>query len=132
MHNKEFDSLRTAFNFAKYLKNVIVKVTDFETSAAKANLAEELLSVQIKFIKSLICSKLARPNLTPDMISSINNRSQQCSQRIVEDSLFSDENKLEEHIEFQIEDIVITHKRKIRNEIINDKESSEEEIFDNL
>lgn len=76
----KIDSLHNACNnrknqFAEFMKNCIVKVADLETSIAKINLAEELLKAMVTFCESLICSKLARPNLTPEVISAINSRS---------------------------------------------------------
>ena len=68
VRTKELDSLRSLFDngkeqFTSFVKNVIVKVADLETSIAKVTLAEELFKIQIKFCKSLMCSKLVRPYL---------------------------------------------------------------------
>ena len=99
-----------------------------ETSITKINLAEELFRAQVKFCKSLIYSKLARPNLTPEIISAINNSSQRCTQRMVNDhtTTDSDLNRLEECLEMNHEKYIIAYKREILNETINENETDPE------
>ena len=136
-HKKELDSLRSLYDngkeqFISFVKKFIVKVADLETSTAKVTLAEELFKMQIKFCKSLMCSKLARSNLTTEMIKRINNRSQKCAQRMVTEGMTGINMKINECIEMDLNDIVKTCKRIVLGEIIDNDEKDVGVIHENL
>lgn len=139
MVDQEFNDLCNLCNndkeqFTQFLNNFIVKVADLETSITKINLAKELLRAQIKFCKSLICSKLARPNLTLEITSEINNRSLRCAHHIVDDHAIKDSDliRLEGYLEMNHEKHIIACKRKILNEAINENETDAEKMHHNV